>query len=33
LVANTPTTGSPSIFCSHKKEPCSQVVMNTSTFY
>jgi hypothetical protein len=22
LVANTPTTGSPSIFCSQKKEPC-----------
>jgi hypothetical protein len=23
LVANTPTRGSPSIFCSKKKEPCS----------
>jgi hypothetical protein len=22
LVANTPTTGSPSVFCSQKKEPC-----------
>jgi hypothetical protein len=25
LVANTPTTGSPSIFCSQKKEPYSEV--------
>jgi hypothetical protein len=31
LVANTPTTGSPAVFCSQKKEPWSHDVFPSLT--
>jgi hypothetical protein len=30
LVEKTPTTGSPPVFCSHKKEPCIKLYNTTS---